>query len=388
MHFDEAGIKAERARRKIRSAQVNGRQRALASALRSYVRNRAVAYEAAYRELGPHAELDIIVTAVSRLNLFAPDTSPIFFWRVQKRRGGCRVVHRLTLHGRMRQIILKDAIECSFQPNEHLFLIKTRGRDREARLILDALRSGYRFGVRADIRDAFQNANALSALRNTPLPKSVIRNNLVYDGRQFIHDWRKEAGAGYAHRQTYYNIPSGGSAGLIQGAATSSVIFAVLLNDMPEAFSMDIRLFVYGDDILVLARNEDERAAARAILERYILTHPAGSFRMVVQDVDARRGFDLIGYGFRPSIMAEQIEIVPDTRQILATQDRLRLLVEMNIHRGWDPKKGGTVALRNTKRGWPAVSDLEDFHEDMLLWMDVEGEAYRKALVKGLRDAN
>ncbi|KRE07166.1 hypothetical protein ASE63_23265 [Bosea sp. Root381] len=80
---------------------------------------------------------------------------------------------------------------------------------------------------------------------------------------------------------------------------------------------MDVRLFVYSDDILVLARNEDERDAARAILERYIRTHPAGSFRMVVHEVDARSGFDRVGYGYRRSIMTEQTEIVPDSRKLV-----------------------------------------------------------------------
>lgn len=383
MEVSEACFKAERARQKIRSARVMGHGNTLKGALRSYVRNIAVKYEAAYRAIGKDADAAVIERAVARLNMFAADDSRIFYWRVPKRIEGFRVVYRLTLNGRMRQVILKDAIECSFQPGAHLFLIKTRGRDREARLIQDALLLGYRFGVRADICDAFPSANVLQALDKTPLPRSVIRNNLVYGNRQFIHDWRKEA-AGYIYPH-FHHEPL--AEGLIQGAASSSVIFAVLLNDLPEAFHLDVRVFVYGDDILVLARSEEERAAARAILERYTLTHPAGPFRIEASDVDAHTGFDRVGYGYRRSIVTERIEIVPDTRRMRVLENRLQRLAELNVRHSWPPIRGGAVALRNLERGFPAISDPADLKDELLLWMDVAGDSFKEELLAGLRVA-
>jgi hypothetical protein len=212
------------------------------------------------------------------------------------------------------------------------------------------MNAGYLWGFAADIRNAFRAANALVALRNTHLPHSVIQNNLYYEERQLIHDRRREVAAGH-----YYSddMPYAmeGPRGLIQGAASSSIVFALLLNDLADELPQSVRLFVYGDDILLLAQSRDECAAAAAILGRCITAHPSGPFQLRSdRPVFANMGFERVGYSYELDRNTVRVEVGPDNRATEKLHDRLRPLIAMNVRLGLRPQTGAAVAIRRFAR--------------------------------------
>jgi hypothetical protein len=273
MEFRHAQRAAEAARAAIRSSRTRGIKQ-LKSQVRSYLRNTGVKFEAVYRTLGIGTPECDAADVAAQINLFAPDVSPITFWRRPKRDGvGFRLICRLAPEGRVRHLIIKEALEAAFLPGDHLYLLKGRGRDREAVEIQRALAEGCVFGWRADIRSAFDSVR-LDACGNTlPLPASVIRANLLHELRIFRHQPEKE----HEHRDRLPHIAIGLSpqpeepTGLMQGAASSSIIFAWLMNDMANALQSDVRLFVYGDNVLVLSSNRAECAAVARTLALYAL---------------------------------------------------------------------------------------------------------------------
>lgn len=373
MERRDAINRARAARERITHARDSGSRRELAAALRSYTRNAAVKFDIAYSALGPTFDAERAERLVSEMDLFQPDTSPIYYWRTPKRSGGFREICRMTLTGSLRQKILKSAIEASFSPGPHLFLIRRRGRILEAHLILEALNAGYQFGVIADIRSAFRAVNTLEALRNTQLPSTVIRNNLYYENRHFIHDPSKEG----THTQQLHGDISGhleGPRGLIQGAASSSIIFALLLNDLPHALLGDVQLFVYGDDILLVARRQEECAAAVATLERYMTAHPSGPFQLNFSPACAALGFERVGHGYHWDRQTQRIEVTPDSRGMDSLRTRLSTLIALNARLRMAPKAGAVVATRRFARHY-AVTNLPALVQSALAWVDGEATA-------------
>lgn len=373
MERSDAAKRASRAVERIVQAR-EGSKAEMTSALRSYTRNDAVRFNAAYNALGPNADVLAVERLVQQINLFDPDNTPISFWRQPKAKGGHRRLCRLARESQVRQKILKAGIEASFTPGCHLFLARGRGREREARAIQSALNSGYRYGINADIGSAFQAAKPLEALRNTPLPATVIQNNLYYERRQFIHDRRKEQELGYHYDEDHHLVA--GPRGLIQGAASSSIIFALLLNDLPHAFPIDVKLFVYGDDILLVAKSADECAAAGAILERCITAHPSGPFHLNAAPIHSRIGFERVGYEYRLNHRTQHVEIGPDHRAMERLRAGLRQLIAMNIRLGLAPRAGLEIAIRVfTRRS--IFSNVKAVRRAIMAWADVEAAEMR-----------
>ncbi|MDR6873551.1 hypothetical protein J2Y55_004578 [Bosea sp. BE125] len=386
MDFKQATKRAQLARRKIEEARANGRRKALRDSVRSYFRNPAVKYEAAYRKLGVDACEEVIEAAVAGLNLFEADTSRISYWRIPKRSGGHRSICRLSPHSRMRQVILKEALERSSQLGSHIYLAKKRGRDREALAICSALASGFTFGYQADVRDAFGNTNIQQACRNTAVPASVLQNNLQFADWQFDHRAERED----AYQDNGHHIPSsssGGPRGLIQGAASSSMVFALLLNDLPLNSQGNVRLFIYGDNLLLLTRSREERAAARACLEHYMLVHPAGPFRLTNEDVELHRGFDRMGYRYQRGITSDRIEISIDRARRYDCLARLIRLAEINARHSLPVCMGSSVVFRNLLRGCNAVSDPREIREDLRFFTREYAAEYRAELLLGVPNA-
>ena len=167
-----------------------------------------------------------------------------------------------------------------------------------------------------------------------------------------------------------------GPRGLIQGAASSSIIFALLLNDLPQAFPIDVRLFIYGDDILLVAKSEDECAAAGAILERCITAHPSGPFRLNAMPIHSRIGFERVGYEYRLNHSTQHVEIGPDHRAMERLRARLRPLIAMNIRLGVSHRAGLKIAIRAFARH-SIFSDINSMIRATMMWADVEAAEQR-----------
>ncbi|MCV9936704.1 reverse transcriptase domain-containing protein [Boseaceae bacterium BT-24-1] len=360
-----------RAQNRLKHARDVGDGGRLGAEFRSYFRNVSVKVDSAYREFGRNIEPTLAVEYANLVNLFEVDRSEITMWRIPKRSKGFRTITALTQISRMRQRIIKEAISCGFSLESHLYLAKGRGRDREALAIQAAGGEGFIFGYQADIENAFASARVISFLCNTPLPQSVILANLYYAQRHYEPDYRKEVLQGYDSHDWYHDRTQSmeGHKGLIQGAASSSHIFALLFNDMADSISPNVRLFVFGDDVLLLAKDQSECAAAAQSLGRYMLAHPAGPFHLIGSEVNFRTGFDRLGYRFKRDWRSGDVEIGLCRAAWMDRLSKLAGLADMNLRLGAHPCSGGRVALRNFGRGYPALTNLDEVRADLLFCM-------------------
>jgi hypothetical protein len=301
------------------------------SSIREYLTSGPAKWWAAYRVFGANAETQAVLELVRRVNAFAICPEPVEYWRVPKRNGGFRELCALPLPLKATNYMVKDVLEATLQPGAHLYAVRGKGRDREAREIKRVLDSGYEFAFVGDIRSCFACVQP-NALYDLPLPQTVIRCTLDYRSMTFRHNQRKEDDDTpcRAHECALHNasLPQrNGPHGLLPGSPSSNLVLAWLLNDLPASLPAQCTLFVNTDNILVAARDAQVCRTAGRTLRIVLRRHRAGPFRLEGNVVAVEGGFERLGYEFR-KVMGS-VEIEPSSDNL----DRIHTAIEVAKHR-------------------------------------------------------
>ncbi|MDX8348623.1 hypothetical protein SLH49_11570 [Cognatiyoonia sp. IB215446] len=174
--------------------------------------------------------------------------------------------------------------------------------------------------------------------------------------------------------------------GLAQGSATSPIIFAMLLGELPNATD-DARFLVCHDDIIVLARTPEARSSMINTLRDYFANHcPAGSLTMENKLITENGPFEWLGYAFNPA------QVSSETRGIgVGDRSYNRLVGRLNRAEAQDiadlEKYGRNMAsgrpcgfplrtwhaLRQWRGGCGAVHPQ---HEDLMELIDFTGSGW------------
>jgi hypothetical protein len=274
----------------------------------------AAKFWAAYRVLRGSANEEAAAALVEQINPFASCAFRVEYWRVLKRgAGGFRVLCSLPRPLKAANYMVKDVLECVYEPGPHLYAVRGRGKDREARAIKRVLDSAYEYAFVADVRSCFDSVRP-DALYGLPLPQTVIHCVLDHRSMAFRRNSRKEEDAAGAPA-TQVRIsgmsprPRNGPAGLVPGSPSSSLILAWLFDELTGSMRVDCHLFVFADNILVLTRSERDSRVAQWTLRNLLRQHRAGPFRLAGEGISAALGFERLGYEYRKTIFGYEINL-------------------------------------------------------------------------------
>lgn len=288
----------------------------------------------------------------SKVNRLPPE--PIS-WRPKERStSGFRKICSLPSTLKMWHVLANDLLRAQHRPRPHIGDWAGRGRDRQVRDIANSIVAHDQWLVIADVRRAFQTVN-VDALYELPyLPQTLIRRAIDYRSLTFT---------GGIGGTPAWDVPSSlhdylemAPVGILEGSPASNALFSVLLDDLPDHLDDTIKVFVYCDNIILLAPSQTQAQQAAATLDRYFVVHPAGPFELTSECRPVWAGFDHLGYSIRHQPEGETIiDLGPQNWKKL--NERLRDPAQSKA----DVKKwlGGSFGAINLQRrqGWDYLID-------------------------------
>lgn len=310
---------------------------------------------------------------VERIGLFARTREIGQFWRIEKRNHGgwrtgrYRVVCSLGPRLRAQHLMIKDVLGATLVPRPHIFDVRGRGRDREARSILAAMQDGYRWAFVGDVENSFPSFSN-DALNRLPLPRSVVRWNLIPSNLQLRHCAQLETEAIRSSPLTAHSVLGGnGRCGLLQGSSASNLIQAWIFNEVHTACSPDCRLFILSDNVLVLGRSEEAVQEAGRTLREHFARHPSGPFCLrgeffhPIEDID-RCGYQ---YGRGPAGGGPATTIPENRFDILILRLLDALQSELELGKPFDEaldlvilrRRSGYLAISHPDIEWRAIRE-------------------------------
>ncbi len=353
---------------RLEAARSIGNRRTTRQAARNFIRSPVARQAMCWRLLGNEAHEEQVASLMEQVEPFHRYHRSIRFWREPKRSSGHRIVCALPLALKVTHRIIRDALGILIQPNEHIFDIKGRGRDRLTQAVAAAMEGPFTHAFVADIRNCFPSVNP-EALNELPLPREVIRYALDYRNLRFRHDPSREGQIVSSPYMDQGN-PSprrDGPSGVLQGSPASNLILAWLLNDMIEHIPEGCRAFLISDDLIVLAPSSGEGDRVGEALVRYCGAHQAGPFVLEGAVVSVSQGYEKLGYQFGKSDLTGDVTVDLSDFNSRRLQARLMEAVRKDASKGLQRPISAYQALYQSMTGFASVTDREnllDVHLD------------------------
>lgn len=224
--------------------------------------------------------------------------------------GKQRATYDYPLRAKVRQRVIKDVARCICGSGD--FQFGCRGGAVTARKELaDALRTNsFAYVVSADIRSFFDSISLDAVVEAALLPQGVAEAVLSEDSYQVLGG--RGVPATFSPNQGTNSMregPSGARSRLITGSACSSHLaeaaIAGLRSQIEERVGNSVVIFVYVDDIVILARTRDEAERLWRALADVLSEHPAGPFSLRGSRTDEtiirslEEGFTFLGAQFQ-----------------------------------------------------------------------------------------
>jgi hypothetical protein len=276
------------------------------------------------------------------------------------------------LEHRARQEMLRTALMNRAILHPSQCAVRT-GLLRTQQAVLRALGTGeYTAAAYVDIRDCFGSINvaALSQLLN--LPEAVIqanvgfdhlninprevranreeveKNQAEYDRHNPTDDDDEYIGRGRRRGYHYYQYPRG----IPLGSSCSPIIAEMAIAECLRSAPSGLALFVWVDDILILAKTEGEAQRAVETLRAAFAAAPVGPFQFKpAKHASVAEGFDFIGSIFRC------VEMEPTVVPTIQNQRKLEEMMGGYLHRishHGEDRREAEAALA----GWVASNQL------------------------------
>lgn len=254
-----------------------------------------------------HGEADRSERWAQQLSLLAAQRrydrlrQPIEWFYKRKSAGDFRKVCDLPVGTKLFHSLAKDILTTVHSPREHIGDWPERGRDWTVQRLAEQLsRSPTQFAIVTDIRSCFASINPDALYQLPHLSERFIRIVLDSRSQRFVQkrEERMDCRIGTLCISEREATPRG----LLEGSPTSNAILAILLDDLADQFEPEVSVFVYCDNIVLVAANEEMAKRAGRALRRYVAAgrlgclslHQTGAFIRPVTEA-----FDLLGYSFR-----------------------------------------------------------------------------------------
>lgn len=216
-----------------------------------------------------------------------------------KRKPGSPELRPILSFGPLRkaqQTICAHTLRAAWNVEPFNYLAKRRGSDRASDRIVALVDDGFRHFTIADITNFFgsvQQERIGDALEDT-LPAAAIEHSIVLSREAVLL-----TDISLHETLSYRAFDEAARSGLPQGSRASNLVASLLLGPMLRTIASVDRCVLYGDDVLVAHRSEEQAVALSKALPEVLASHPAGPFRLKRCEVThIRRGFDFLGYHF------------------------------------------------------------------------------------------
>ena len=251
----------------------------------------------------------LIETARS-IRMDEPEREPVRMFFKTKPTGKSRAVFDYPLRAKVRQKVIKDVARAVCGIGDHQYGC-TKGAVAARRDLAEAIRTNpFAYVVSADIQSFFDSISLDAVVDAAMLPRGVAETVLSEDSYRVQGQERRPNDASSVPRpNSTCEGPSGARPRLATGSACSSHLaeaaIANLRSQIEERVGQSVSIFVYVDDIVILARTRDEAERLWRVLADVLNEHPAGPFSLRGSHADAaiirslEEGFTFLGAVFQ-----------------------------------------------------------------------------------------
>jgi hypothetical protein len=214
------------------------------------------------------------------------ETVTLYFKR--KSSGEHRPIFSYGLHRAAQQYMALMILEPRLRRRLHdqQYGLRGRGPIHAVESLKKAITAGYKWVVRADIKNCFPSLNSQKVLAITPGPKAVMRTVLPPPSEEYLH---------YPHEMKGYMEHA--RRGIPQGAAPTSLVAAAVLASVLDELPDTVVPINYVDDFAIAARSKGDAADAEKALRRACVESPAGELQLKFCNIEhAAKGFGFLGY--------------------------------------------------------------------------------------------
>ena len=357
--------------RRIKSALEVGSVEKFRRARWRYLTSPAAKFCAAKQALlkvGVHQPTDEAIRALAaQITVYRANHELVFARAIAKPSGGTRNVCSFGLRSRAVQYLLKPLLEVCGVAKGHQYGFCGRSRDDLARFVKENIESGYAYAVLLDIADCFGSFDGDAVAGRLPLPRQVVESNMTFHRLEMRTRSRRSRlrrirpSAGVAPLRVSPSSPGAlrtmSLGGIPQGSAVSNLVAACLLADLIDVVPDGIPFGQYGDDIIALAKTEEEACTIRDALCGALEGHQAGSMVLKRSEVsEIADGFDFLGYSFFGSV--EDIHITPSAQNMAKFRSRWRAAVLRDYQLGRYRAYEARQVAYNLVRGFGAATGL------------------------------
>jgi hypothetical protein len=220
------------------------------------------------------------------LNPWQPSDEPVRVNIKPKPNGDHRVVMDFGIRQRARQYLVASVLKAvaDLHPDQYL----TRGGvpaaiDRVTAL----LHEGYRWTFDIDIKNCYPSFTGTNLEQFIPVQKEVIANVIMATHLTVTpdHSLLYHFGPGIAGEDdpgdpvAFKEALSNARRGIPQGSAVASIAVEMLLAEPLKSLGGEARVVCYADNMLVMAKSEEDAVSITKVLWSALLAHPAGHLK-------------------------------------------------------------------------------------------------------------
>ncbi|MFC1672605.1 reverse transcriptase domain-containing protein, partial [Pseudomonadota bacterium] len=237
--------------------------------------------------------------------------------------------------------------------------------------VLQFLAEGYTAVVEVDIKSCYSSYNGEEIHKLFPyLPEAVVKKVILskylpisLQCSGLTIDTAELQGEDGVAPDTFSEVLAEAQLGIPQGSSVSPLVSDMLLATALNTLSLpaEIRLVVYADNFLILAKSEEAAATAAHAVGTVLLDHPAGPLSSkVLHDGWASEGFTYLGHTFKFSGTTYYVEPSAKNRQKFQREYEKRLKEAMNDAQSIKKQRYAIARLERLVRSWAAAFRLWD----------------------------
>jgi len=400
----KASKRTNRSLQRIRQSQESGDEKQFEKRRETHLRSFDTRYVAADTAKGKLKNGKGLVPAelkelAAKLDLFQSCEEPVSCIPISK--PGREKVRPVLAYGpehRTRQYAILGLLRATTTLDQRQYLF-SGGLARAVREVIRLIEEGFIYFVELDIKDFYPSVNEKEAIKLLPVPFEVGMLNLTSCHLNIVR--RTKTGNKQAHHSpSYKDHNSPGKAGAIsdlsdsvtpaawqgipQGAASSSYVTEVLLASVISALPQSIGVVSYADNILLLARTEEELRKAVKACGRILNTHPAGQFQPVEQSHGhVTDGLTFLGHQFRLDNGHVEVGPSPDNLGRYQRQFDEALAKIRNDGLPYDVRHCRADKISENIQSWRSSFDISNpFRDTANYWITAVEAARPKRLIR------
>lgn len=322
-HFSRAYQKRINQLRQAAAGSNTYRIRSMAaSILRSYAGRFSAMVRTVHPDEARSVTLSALVNRTGNLNPRLAQLERVSVRVKRKLGGGGRPIVSFGPARRAYQVMCADMLKSVMPLQPFECLAQPRGADQMTSRVIAALQSGVGdHVVTADVRNCFGSIRKEALTELLPLPGWAVRAIIL------ISD-QTQLGLQANHMEPCFPLDEAARQGLPQGASTSGLILSrAILGPTLAMTGFADRLFLYGDNITVVAQSRLEGEQILGTLRSVLQDSPAGPLAIGEHSIrSVREKIELVKYAILPvpQRYGGGFRIVPSPKSYRRFEERVK----------------------------------------------------------------